>query len=80
MAAVTATGAVQVHQQTDWVALAVFLVTVAGLMGGIAKWVISRIDHYTASLSGRLGKIDEHLGAQDVKIARIEGRLGPGRR
>jgi len=51
------------------------LASLAAIIGGIAKWVLTRIDKYTDKLSARLDKVDEHLGNQDVKIARIEGRL-----
>lgn len=67
--------------KTDWLALLTFVVLLVASIGGLARWVISRIDRYSSALEKRLDKIDTHLGEQDVKIATIQGRMGgPGRR
>jgi adenylosuccinate lyase len=69
-----------VHVQTDWVSLGVFIVSLLGVLGAIAGWVLKRIDKYTERLTRRLDKVDEHLAQQDVKIARIEGTLNSVKR
>lgn len=73
-----------IHVQTDWISLGIFLVSILAIFGGLARWMIGRLDKYTDRVAQRLDKMDTHLAEQDVKIARIEGVMnmirGRGRR